>query len=78
MKKVVKTKRAGPKAEHLLVSIWRILGSIGRVWLFQPDIRINRILYGEVYRCDSFSFFSRHRLFGELGQDFHMLKSVRI
>lgn len=57
MKKVVKTKRAGPKAEHLLVSIWRILGSIGRVWLFQPDIRINMILYGEVYRCDSFSFF---------------------
>lgn len=25
MKKVVKTKRAGPKAEQLLVSIWRFL-----------------------------------------------------
>ena len=31
VKKVVKTKRAGPKAEQLLVSIWRILGRIGRV-----------------------------------------------
>ena len=77
MKKVVKTKCAGPKAEQLLVSNWRILEA-------SEEFGFSNLILGLIgFYMEKFIYviaspFFSSSIIGKLGQDFHMLQSVRI